>query len=37
MQDLFDEVNRKMQPYIRNVAQTVISATGEFDHFIIRH
>jgi hypothetical protein len=30
-------VNRKMNCYIKGLDQTVVDATGEFDHFAIRH
>jgi acylphosphatase len=34
---LLDDVNRKMNCYIKNLHQSVADATGEFDHFQIRH
>jgi acylphosphatase len=37
MDGLLDEVNRKMNGYIKSLDQTQASATGEFDHFAIRH
>jgi acylphosphatase len=37
MDSLLEDVNRKMNGYIRGVDQTVVSATGEFDYFAIRH
>jgi hypothetical protein len=37
MDHLLEDLNRKMDGYIRGVDQTVASATGEFDYFAIRH
>ncbi|HEX4056475.1 MAG TPA: acylphosphatase [Tepidisphaeraceae bacterium] len=37
MDSLLEDVNRKMNGYIRGVDLTVVSATGEFDYFAIRH
>jgi acylphosphatase len=37
MESLVEEVSRKMNPYIKTVDQVVFPATGEFDHFYIRH
>jgi len=34
---LLDDVNRKLNGYIRGMDQTVRDATGEFDYFAIRH
>ncbi len=37
MDNLLEDLKRKMEGYIRGVDQTVASATGEFDYFAIRH
>lgn len=37
MDGLLDDVNRKMNEFIKGLDQTVASATGEFDQFAIRH
>jgi acylphosphatase len=37
MDHLLEDLNRKMDGYIRGVDQTVANATGEFDYFAIRH
>jgi acylphosphatase len=37
MDHLLDDLNRKMDGYIRRVDQTEANATGEFDYFAIRH
>ena len=37
MDGLLEDVNRKMNCYIKQLDQTVASATGEFDQFAIRH
>jgi acylphosphatase len=37
MEQLIDEVSRKMNGYIHDINKTVHPATGEFDHFYIRH
>jgi hypothetical protein len=37
MDGLLDDVNRKMNEYIKGLEQIVASATGEFDQFAIRH
>jgi acylphosphatase len=37
MDGLLDDVNRKMNEYIKGIDQIVASATGEFDQFAIRH
>ncbi len=37
MDHLLEDLNRKMDGYIRGVDQTEANATGEFDYFAIRH
>ena len=37
MEQLLGEVSSKMNTYIHNVATAEFPATGEFDHFYIRH
>ncbi|MGD0464887.1 MAG: acylphosphatase [Tepidisphaeraceae bacterium] len=37
MDNLLEDLKRKMEGYIRRVDQTVASATGEFAYFAIRH
>jgi hypothetical protein len=37
MDHLLEDLNRKMDGYIRGVDQTIANATGEFDYFTIRH
>jgi acylphosphatase len=37
MDQLLNDVTRKMNDYIQNVDQTVADATGEYDYFAIRH
>jgi hypothetical protein len=37
MDGLLQDVNRKMNGYIKEVDQTVANVTGEFDQFAIRH
>src|SRR5271163_4897405 len=37
MDGLLEDVSRKMNCYIKGLDQIVVNATGEFDHFAIRH
>jgi acylphosphatase len=37
MDGLLEDVNRKMNCYIKGLDQTIASATGEFEQFAIRH
>ena len=37
MDGLIEDVNRKMNGYIKGLDQTVANVTGEFEHFAIRH
>ena len=37
MDGLLEDVNRKMNEFIKGLDQTVASPTGEFDQFAIRH
>ncbi len=32
-----DEIRRKMSGFVRGVTTETVPATGEFDHFVIRH
>lgn len=34
---LLEDVNQRMQGYIKDVDVTTLPPTGEFDHFYIRH
>jgi len=37
MEHFVDAVNNKMNGFIKNLDMNVMPATGEFDHFYIRH
>ena len=37
MDGLLEDVNRKMNCFIKALDQSIADATGEFDHFAVRH